>query len=161
MPYSVKACEAGAPCIVTQIEHFTAKLKDKKLDTRKRAIALMFLVHLVGDVHQPLHVVARNNDRGGNEVFVRVARRTGRLHHLWDSSFVDALKEGDIERVAAAGGGDAKAWAWESYDAVQKIVYKGIPIQPSTAENPIVLPHAYRTLLCRSWRHGFEPLPFG
>jgi hypothetical protein len=141
----VKACEAHAPCVISQIEHFTAQLKDKSLDKRTRAIALMFLVHLVGDVHQPLHAVARNNDRGGNDVFVRVGTHTGRLHGLWDSFLVEGIEDAAVRRLVAAGKGGAERWAWESYDAARKFVYHGVPIQATTFETPVVLPDpAYR-----------------
>ena len=136
----VRACEAHSPCIVTQIEHFAAQLKNKKLDKKTRAIALMFLVHLVGDLHQPLHAVARNDDRGGNEVFVRVGTHTGRLHGVWDSYFVEQIDAADVERGVAPRQSDSRTWAWESYDAARQFVYPGVPIQATAFENPIALP---------------------
>lgn len=139
------ACAANAPCILSQIEHFERQLKDKRLDKPSRAIALMFLVHLVGDLHQPLHAVARNNDKGGNEVFVRVGAHTGRLHGLWDSFLVEPLQDDDVAEVRVRAHGRPDHWAWESYDASRLTVYAAIPVQPSTFENPIVLPDpAYR-----------------
>jgi hypothetical protein len=134
-----QACAAAAPCITTQIEYFTAQLKNKHLDKKTRAIALMFLVHLVGDIHQPLHAVERNKDRGGNEVFVSLGSQTGRLHRLWDSFFVEPLEEVDVEGVAPLFGGKPDTWAWESYDAARQTVYANIPIEPSTLETPIKL----------------------
>jgi hypothetical protein len=115
-------------------------LKDKKLDSRTRAMALMFLVHLVGDLHQPLHAVDRNKDRGGNNVFIRLGRHAGRLHGLWDSFFVEPLEEADLESSPGVSGGSPRSWAWESYEVARTVVYRGVPVQPSTAENPIVLP---------------------
>jgi hypothetical protein len=137
-----QACAANAPCVTQQIEHFTEQLKNKRLDRKTRAIALMFLIHLVGDLHQPLHAVARNKDRGGNDVFVKVGDHTARLHGLWDSFFVEPLQESEVESVAAGGHGKPKNWAWESYDAARLTVYNSVPIRPSTFENPIVLPEA-------------------
>jgi hypothetical protein len=148
------ACAERPPCILTQIDHFTAQLNDKTLAKRTRAIALMFLVHLVGDLHQPLHAVARQNDRGGNEVFVKVGSQVGRLHSIWDSYFVDSLEEADVSSVVAAGKGTPKTWAWESYDTAVKNVYADIPVQASTLENPVVLSDPqYREAATRVVKH--------
>lgn len=135
-----RACAANGPCILTQIRHFTQQLRNEQLDSKSRAIALMFLVHLVGDLHQPLHAVARNQDRGGNEVFVRLGAHTSRLHGLWDSFFVEPLEESDVAVVRVRAGGTASSWAWESYEAARSSVYNSVPIRASTQENPIVLP---------------------
>lgn len=56
-----------------------------------RRNALAFIVHLVGDIHQPLHC-ADDNDRGGNQKFVRFRNRQMSLHELWDHS---VSKDGD------------------------------------------------------------------
>jgi len=61
-------------------------------DAERKAIALSWLFHLVGDVHQPLHtaqlftVEYPNGDRGGNEICVRVTqgRQATDLHRFWD-----------------------------------------------------------------------------
>lgn len=134
-----QACADEAPCIVQRIEHFTAQLKDKTLDRRTRAIALMFLTHLVGDLHQPLHAVARQKDKGGNDVFIRLGNHTGRLHSIWDTFLVDKLDEADVKGNVAARHTTPKSWAWESYDAARHVVYNNVPVRPSTFEDPIVL----------------------
>lgn len=82
---------------VWAINKFTDVLKDKKRDPKERAEALRFLVHFVGDIHQPLHAVARDTDehpdgdRGGNEFkivppdrFKDLQRPPTNLHSLWD-----------------------------------------------------------------------------
>lgn len=145
-----QACAERPPCILTQIERFTAQLKNKNLDTRTRAIALMFLVHLVGDLHQPLHAVNRNDDRGGNEVFVKIGTRVGRLHSLWDSFFMESIEEADVQSLANSGGGKPSQWAWESYDAAQRTVYNHVPLTATSFENPVILPDpAYRDAAAR------------
>lgn len=53
-------------CVVAQITREEAVVADKHLLRPVRAEALKFLIHFVGDIHQPLHA-ANNNDRGGNE----------------------------------------------------------------------------------------------
>lgn len=141
-----RACNAKPPCVLSQIDRFTAQLGDTRLDNKTRAIAMMFLVHLVGDIHQPLHAVSRNNDRGGNGVFVRVRAHTSRLHSLWDTFLVDPLEEADVLSARArTRPGGPEAWAWESYEAARTFVYRGVPDQPTTQATPIVLPDpAYR-----------------
>ena len=80
-------------CIVDKINQFAVELKDPNTDLEERLFALKFLLHLVGDLHQPLHC-ADNNDRGGNSVKVSVdgiGSRALPLHSLWDTQFVDAI----------------------------------------------------------------------
>lgn len=89
------------------------------------ATALVFLVHLVGDVHQPLHV-GRGDDRGGNQITVNWFDGQENLHSLWDSGLIDhqglsytelaAFLEQDLAAEAADwGGGSAADWALESH----------------------------------------------
>ncbi|MEO8035411.1 MAG: S1/P1 nuclease, partial [Acidobacteriota bacterium] len=62
-----QASEVGRDCAVAAIEHFTSVVSDATAPKATRARALTFLVHFVGDIHQPLHS-ANNNDLGGNKV---------------------------------------------------------------------------------------------
>jgi hypothetical protein len=55
--------------LYTQIPAMLAELKDKSLSLEKRRTALYFLIHLLGDLHQPLHV-GRDEDAGGNKIVV-------------------------------------------------------------------------------------------
>jgi hypothetical protein len=72
------------------IEQCEAVLSDTNASAELRAVSLSYLVHLVGDMHQPLHceswydAVYTNGDRGGNDVYVRTADAATRLHALWD-----------------------------------------------------------------------------
>jgi len=67
-----------------------AALDDTNASAELRAVSLSYLVHLVGDMHQPLHceswydAVYTNGDRGGNDVYVRTTNAATRLHALWD-----------------------------------------------------------------------------
>lgn len=104
-------------CIVDKIGQFAAELRDRRLPLDERRMALKFLIHLVGDLHQPLHAADRH-DAGGNLLAVRDA--TGQsdvanLHAWWDVRIVDALGRSPA-RVAAnldrrIGRRDAQAWA--------------------------------------------------
>jgi hypothetical protein len=105
-------CAAG-DCVVAQIEADIQTLRDRKLDANARAQALMFLIHFVADVHQPLHA-EDNDDRGGNEVRVQIGRERANLHRVWDVDVVEALGF-DPDRVAAGIARDitpAQRQAW-------------------------------------------------
>lgn len=65
-------------------------LSDTKAPAVDRAAYLSWLIHLVGDIHQPLHCSSMFNrtcpdgDRGGNDFYVKPASRGIKLHSLWD-----------------------------------------------------------------------------
>jgi hypothetical protein len=71
--------------VLEALSRYSRVLADRKKPRDERAEALRFVVHLVVDIHQPLHV-GRASDHGGNDVEVR-AGNTGpvSLHHFWDS----------------------------------------------------------------------------
>jgi len=54
--------------------------------------ALLFLAHIVGDIHQPLHV-GFTNDAGGNTIILHWYRRKANLHHVWDNEFINRAKD--------------------------------------------------------------------
>ena len=54
-------------CVLAALERFRAELADESQSRGRRAFALKFIVHLVGDMHQPLHCAEHAGDRGGNE----------------------------------------------------------------------------------------------
>ena len=70
------------------IEHFTKVLQDPASSLADRQLALRFIVHLVGDLHQPLHV-GKCCDKGGNDVKVTWFGKPTNLHSVWDSQLVD------------------------------------------------------------------------
>lgn len=61
-----------------------AKLLNKSL----KATALAFLVHFIGDIHQPMHV-GKNNDLGGNKIWVVFFSKKSKLHSVWDSGIIE------------------------------------------------------------------------
>ncbi|MGI8611449.1 MAG: S1/P1 nuclease [Sphingomicrobium sp.] len=70
------------------LRKFRAMLEDPATSKADRQLALRFIVHLVGDLHQPLHV-GRPGDRGGNDVKVTWFGRDTNLHAVWDTALVD------------------------------------------------------------------------
>lgn len=67
---------------------FSATLKDPKASLADKQLALRFIVHVVGDLHQPMHN-GKCCDRGGNEVKVKWFGRDTNLHAVWDSALID------------------------------------------------------------------------
>jgi hypothetical protein len=109
-------------CSTEQIKHKLVTLKDPKADQSEKQIALMFLVHLVGDLHQPLHN-ATDGDSGGNAKLIRFmatphTRKPMNLHHLWDNIIMknSEVKKHRPEALAAElerdmAGKNTAAWA--------------------------------------------------
>jgi hypothetical protein len=111
----------------------------------QRAIALAWLFHLVGDIHQPLHTVQiftreyPHGDRGGNEICVRVAlgRPALDLHRLWDGLITSTNNVGRLRDIATdlldkfsdtslreLDETQPEAWAKESFEIATKITYQ-------------------------------------
>jgi hypothetical protein len=140
-------------CVVVQIDRDARIIGDKQLAAPVRAEALRFLIHFVGDVHQPLHS-ANNDDRGGNQVRVVLGQRHTNLHAVWDVDVVQALGRSPevvanrLEREitpgnkAAWSGGTARDWANESLQIARSEVYSHVSGQGGT-DAEIVLPPDY------------------
>jgi hypothetical protein len=154
-------CGAGG-CVTQAIADQLAILKDKNAPGAKRAAALRFIIHFVGDLHQPLHG-STNSDRGGNCVPVKYFTRNPHLrnnsyipnlHHVWDTEipesqmlgadpaeFADTLDDAFESSFAAwqQGGMQLDAWAWESHDHAAETAYgafsKPVAIEPDVPVN--------------------------
>jgi hypothetical protein len=76
--------------ILSGIDQCEKVLSDRKASPEQRAVSLAWLIHLIGDLHQPLHCESLFTaaypvgDKGGNNFFVRPAEQGISLHHLWD-----------------------------------------------------------------------------
>jgi len=77
--------------LIFKIEELVKSLKSGKLSKKEEKENLIFLVHLVGDLHQPMHVGALD-DQGGNQVKVQWFGRPSNLHRVWDSDMIDDKK---------------------------------------------------------------------
>ncbi|CAF1060225.1 unnamed protein product [Adineta steineri] len=85
-------------CIDGAIRNYTKRLQSS-LDHIQHEEALYFLIHYVGDIHQPMHTGFKS-DYGGNSVRVRFMNRTAltNLHSLWDSGMIDYRIQQDFNR---------------------------------------------------------------
>lgn len=75
--------------VYTAINEIVKELKKGKLKPEKEDINLRMLIHLVGDLHCPMHL-GHKSDSGGNRISVKYFGRTSKLHSIWDSSLIDS-----------------------------------------------------------------------
>jgi nuclease S1 len=117
LPPGSKASEGPADdCILDKIDEFRGELRSPGTGAEERRLALQFLLHLVGDLHQPLHA-ADNHDHGGNDIRVTGAGSPpGNLHHYWDTVFVRRLgtRADVVSRELIAGISDDERRAWSA-----------------------------------------------
>ena len=78
-------------CVTGKIDEYSKRLKERNYDRWGAKGDLAFLIHFVGDVHQPLHT-ANDADRGGNCVTVDSRARADNLHYVWDTTVVRGLE---------------------------------------------------------------------
>lgn len=148
---------------VTQIRTFSEAIGDASLSDDIRSYDLSWLLHLVGDIHQPLHATSRFNaatptgDDGGNKIKVcsETARlcdseHASKLHSFWDGSvgtspshrsaiaFAGRLPAAPAGQVAIS---DPDDWARESFEAARDVAYAP-PI--GAGRGPYRLTHTYR-----------------
>ena len=127
--YALKIQEA--PNIYSQIKILSEQIKDKKTSSQDREIALRFLIHLVGDSSQPLHI-GRLDDLGGNKIKVNYFGSPTNLHSLWDSKMIDFEKYSfteyarvlDVkskEEVKTIQLGTLEDWLYDSHRAANRI----------------------------------------
>jgi hypothetical protein len=119
------------------LQRYTATLRDPDASLADKQLALRFIVHLVGDLHQPLHV-GKCCDKGGNEVKVKWFGRDLNLHSVWDSALVDEEQLSFTEMTAKlqrhTSNDDVIAWwdinprDWISESAqIRETVYPAAP----------------------------------
>jgi hypothetical protein len=114
-------------CVTDRILYFEGRLGDTSLSPQQRAIALKFLVHLIGDIHQPLHTIG--DDRGGNDIVVSFLGSSQcdtyrcNLHGVWDDSMIEEhnlseakytallLQEVQANHWERMAGGEPTTWA--------------------------------------------------
>ena len=73
---------------VEKVNEFINVLKNKRSKKEDKQIALKFLVHLIGDLHQPMHV-GNGKDRGGNDIKLKWFNAPTNLHRIWDSDLIN------------------------------------------------------------------------
>lgn len=124
------------PNLYNQLDVLIAKLKNKKLPLEERKEALVFLIHMMGDMAQPMHT-GRAEDLGGNRVNVSYFREKTNLHSLWDGKLIDSQKYTYTEyanlldnksrkEVKNIQKGTVEEWLYDSHQIANK-VYDATP----------------------------------
>ena len=157
-------CDPKEGCVTRAIADELTVLRSANANPKDRADALRFLIHFVGDLHQPLHA-ATNNDQGGNCVpvaffdtlpQVRNAQTESyapNLHSVWDTNILEKATAGKtVDQVAAdldrefhkkmaawqKGPANIDAWVWEGYKLATKNAYGKLPVHiPVETPQPV------------------------
>jgi hypothetical protein len=150
-------CPPSTGCVTSAIADELAVLRKTDASAQERADALRFLVHFVGDLHQPLHATT-NDDRGGNCVpvtfFGTVPTKPNpltedyrpNLHGIWDTDILERFESGEtVQQIAEALESKFKtqiptwesrppdpiAWGWESHQIAEDTTYGALPVKIS------------------------------
>lgn len=114
--------------IIATIERLSKELKSGQFSMEDEAFALKCLVHLVGDIHQPLHV-GKASDRGGNDIKLQWFDEETNLHRVWDENLInfqqlsytefgDHINHASKAEITSWQSTRAVDWAHESQDLV-------------------------------------------
>lgn len=140
-----KRCQEGN-CVTARIEIFARQLARREPTGISDRNALRYLIHFVGDVHQPLHTIS-DADLGGNCEQIHPVHDARTLHALWDGGIIASLHQNDvhladnlegyIDRLSSGerkswSKGDAGKWTWESHKLAQQDIYQRlhVPVEP-------------------------------
>jgi hypothetical protein len=130
------------------LQFFRRLVLDPKTSPEHRQLALRFVIHIVGDLHQPLHN-GRPGDRGGNEVKVKWFGRDTNLHAVWDSALVDetgySFTELSERLNRHTSSADVIAW-WDSNprDWIRESVQIRERIYPAAGETELGYSYIYQ-----------------
>ncbi|MFC3122461.1 S1/P1 nuclease [Agaribacter flavus] len=135
---------------VSALESFTQTLKDPNASLEDKQLALRFAIHIIGDLHQPLHA-GNGRDRGGNTFIVEFFWEDSNLHRVWDSGLLDRRKLSYTEWSDWLGKkiteNQVKQWT-----TTDPLVY----IEESIAIRDTIYPEGDRKL---SWQYLYDHLP--
>jgi len=145
-PFDLKGPCKDGNCVSAQIERNARLVADVHVPRRERLMALAFLVHFVGDLHQPMHA-GDHADLGGNKVAANYGIIGGRtnLHSIWDgwlaeraistppagaSALLAAVPPAERQRIAA---GTLEEWSREMWSKARDLAYKTLVGDPCGA----------------------------
>ncbi len=106
-------------CVTEKIKEYESLLIDPKSSPRTRKEAFKFLIHLVADVHQPMHL-GYEKDRGGNEIAVFFGGKPTNLHRVWDRDLISLKGKTQLQFARqlnrSISPGNKKQWAGGTSD---------------------------------------------
>ncbi|WP_294337070.1 S1/P1 nuclease [uncultured Sphingomonas sp.] len=128
-PFDLKSACKDGNCVSAQIERDVKLLKDPKVPAREKLMALVFLVHFVGDLHQPLHAGDRG-DLGGNRAkadYGMYGPDRLNLHSIWDGYLAEraistpppVVKAYPVAERAAIQAGTVEDWSRDSWQVAK------------------------------------------
>lgn len=144
-------------CLTSAITTQLAVLKNPEASAKDRADALRYVIHFIGDLHQPLHTTT-NNDLGGNcvpvafeghdpeETNMESGAYRPNLHAVWDTSLIEQFSQAETAQQLAtelenkfepeipaweSAPIDIDGWIWQSHQIAQSIVYGRLPVTVS------------------------------
>jgi hypothetical protein len=134
-PSQIASQGPAQDCVVNKIDEFTAELSSPATSAAERLFALKFLIHFLGDLHQPLHT-SDHQDKGGNCIALMPPQdEQTNLHAYWDVAVVEALGPSAAQIAdkldASLGAADIKqwtlgtpqSWALETFEIGRRDVY--------------------------------------
>ena len=160
----VQYCPVSTGCVTSAISDQITVLRTPGASARERADALRYVVHFVGDLHQPLHATT-NDDRGGNCVpvsfFGRRPEETNRvredyrpnLHGIWDTDIIEHFAQGRTAVEIAeefsirfkeqiplweSQPADLASWVWESHQVAEDTTYGDLPAKVAIEKPQLV-----------------------
>ncbi len=172
--------------VVTAIRYNISQLADTTVARDRRVLALKMLVHLVGDMHQPMHM-GRSTDRGGNSVKVKYFGRDANLHGIWDTNLLESAHRWsytewreqldrlpEAQRLVVAGGNlddwaqDATRIAADIYARTPestRLSYDEVALWAPVIERQLVsgglrLAHILNSLFDPAYPHRRDPATF-
>ncbi len=139
--YTAAIAAMTEPNAYLALQQLMQQVKDPTKSKEERAFALKFIVHIVGDVHQPLHACA-SGTQGGNSVAVKFQGKDLNLHSLWDSALIEyegltylelaqACDHASHEQVRQWQADSPAVWLFESYQL-------SAPLLTGATQNPVL-----------------------
>ena len=162
-PFDLKSPCKDGNCVSAQIERNARLVADKSVPARERLMALAFLTHFVGDLHQPMHA-GDHADLGGNKVAATYGIIAGRtnLHSIWDgwlaeraistppagpAALLGQLSPAERNRIAS---GNVEDWSKEMWGKARDLAYRtlvGDPCGAGPVERPVMDEAKVRALI--------------
>lgn len=162
-PFDLEAACKDGNCVSAQIERQARLLANREVPARERLMALAFLVHFVGDLHNPMHAGDRG-DRGGNQVSANYGLVGGRtnLHSIWDGYLAEraiSTPPGGAQALLASvppserpamAAGTVEDWSRQQWESARRFAYAsliGDPCGPKPEARPTLHEADVRALI--------------
>lgn len=121
----------SVPNVYNALKKMVSILNDVKKSKEEKKFALKFVVHLVGDLHQPMHV-SRAEDKGGNDIDVKFLNKKSNLHSVWDTGLVEyygftytelanAIDNASATEIKKWQAAPITVWLYESYKISEQL----------------------------------------